>query len=358
MNQDIFQKIPLIKKSFLQKIFNQLPKDNALIELNNILATRNILEITSNQIRDLELKYNVSLSKEYSLNLQEFYTVYLNYCLNDKTLSDEEIQILSHLKLILALSDKAIQKLHSKLGEIIYRESFTEVIKDGNISASEKKFLSKLENDLKLPEELVTKISLEQKTKFVEDYLIDISSDKRISPEEEQELKKLAKNLGVNLNQDEKSNIKLKKLKQYWAIENLPLNIIEADIEIQKSENCYLKLPFSNWYEQRARQKNNFVSYSVNKDLINFHLDSQAKTCNTRQLSLIEKGTLYLTNKRVIFIGQEKNYNIKFEKILNVIPYSDGIEIIKDGGKNPTIQVRENADILCLVLHRIINENR
>lgn len=76
-----------------------------------------------------------------------------------------------------------------------------------------------------------------------------------------------------------------------------------------------------------------------------------------KELRLLDSGTLYLTNKRIIFLGHKKNSNIKLDKILSVTPYSNGIEVVKDAGRNPIFLVPSNADILSLTLSRMINES-
>ncbi|WP_315822390.1 hypothetical protein [Paraflavitalea speifideaquila] len=72
--------------------------------------------------------------------MEEFYTVYLNYCLTDKVLNTQEIEELNHLKQVLGLDNKTINKLHTKLGEVIYRKSFQETIADGRLTKGEQDF--------------------------------------------------------------------------------------------------------------------------------------------------------------------------------------------------------------------------
>ena len=44
----------------------------------------------------------------------------------------------------------------------------------------------------------------------------------------------------------------------------------------------------------------------------------------------IDSGTIYITNKRVIFRGTNENKTIKLPKILNISPYANGIRLEKD----------------------------
>ena len=42
-------------------------------------------------------------------------------------------------------------------------------------------------------------------------------------------------------------------------------------------------------------------------------------------------GTLYITNKNMIFHSPQKGVKVPFNKIIGIAPYSDGIEVHKDG---------------------------
>ena len=98
MNGNLYQSVPLSNNSYFQKLFKQFPQENAVIELNNLLATKAITEISQSEIQEIEKKYELNLYKEFRLNIEEFYTVYLNYCLADKVLNEQELKELNHLK--------------------------------------------------------------------------------------------------------------------------------------------------------------------------------------------------------------------------------------------------------------------
>ncbi|HEX8577705.1 MAG TPA: hypothetical protein VF677_15570 [Flavobacterium sp.] len=361
MNGNLYQIIPLSNNSFLQKLFKQFPQENAVIELNNLLATKSIPKISQSEIQEIENKYKINLNKEFRLNLEEFYTVYLNYCLADIILSEQELKELNHLKNILNLDDRTIDKLHIKLGENIYKKSFQEAVADGRLTKDEEDFLNKLENTLKLPKELVEKISSETRMKFIETYVQQIVSDQRLSPAEEQELEAISNSLNVKVQLNDQTKQQLQKLKIYWAIENLDLPTFQPDITIQKTEVCHLKISNVNWYELRSvGQRVNCSGYSTSfKVAKGFYLRSgNYKSQNYRvdKMKLIDTGTIYLTNKRIIFTGTNKNSNIRIDKILNFTPYTDGVEIGKETGKSPMLQIKQNADIFCMMLERILNE--
>lgn len=57
-------------------------------------------------------------------------------------------------------------------------------------------------------------------------------------------------------------------------------------------------------------------------------------------MELTGEGSLYVTNKNLIFYSQLRNAKIPFNKIVGITPYSDGIEVHKDGAnvKRMTMQ--------------------
>ena len=361
MNGHLFQTRPLANTSFFQKLFKQFPQENAVIELNNKLASTALLNIAANDIEEIEKKYKLDLRKEFKLNLEEFYAVYLHQCLADKVLNDEEINELNHLKQILNLDDKTIEKLHIKIGEIVYTKSFQEAVADGKLTKSEEVFLGELENTLRLPKELGDKISAETRITFIENYVAQIIADERLSPNEEQELQAIANSLNVTIQLNDQTKEQLRKLKLYWALENLDLPVIQPDILLQKSEVCHIKIANVNWYELRSvRQRVSYSGYSTNfKVAKGFYLRSgsyKPQGYSVDTMKLIDTGTLYLTNKRILFTVGKKNSNIRLDKILGFTPYTDGVEIGKETGKSPTLQMAQHADIFCMMLERLLNE--
>lgn len=361
MNGNLYQIRPLSAISFFQKLFKQSVRENAVIELNNLLAAKNLLQITTNDIKAIEDTYKLSLNKEFVLNLEEFYAVYLNHCLVDKILSNQELNELSHLKHILRLDDKTISKLHIKVGALHYKKSFEEAIADGRLTGNEENFLNQLAHTLKLPQELADKISAETRKTFVEHYVSGMLADQRMSPAEEQELQAISRSLNVNITLNEQTKEQLRKLKLYWAIENLDLPVIQPDIVIQKSEVCHMKIQRVNWYELRSvRQRTNYIGYSTSFRIAKgFYLrsgSSSTQSYSVDTMKLIDTGSLYLTSKRIIFTGTKKNTNIRIDKILNFTPHTDGLEIGKETGKSPMLQMTQQADIFCMMLERLLNE--
>jgi hypothetical protein len=218
MSPGIYKQVALSKRSFFQKLFKQHSQENAVKELNNLLSSKPILQVSKREIEAIENKYEVNILREFKLNLEEFYAVYLNQCLKDKNLDDSELEELKHLKSILNLDEKSVDKLHSKLGELIYKQSFKEAVSDGRLTRVEKVFLNKLETDLKLPEVLANETSSETRQSFMSNYVAQIVANQRLSPDEEKKMYAVAASLNIDLELDDENLATFSRLKMYWLL--------------------------------------------------------------------------------------------------------------------------------------------
>lgn len=357
---EVFKELPRNRPGLLHKLFNKEPKHNAFVELNNLFARKRLIEITDQDIQAIVTKYKVNFYKKFNRNLKELYAEFLHYCLKDNRLSNDEIEELRTLKEFLSLKDKDIEEIHNLVASQVYKKAFSQVIKDGRIENDEKAFLENLEQDLRLPSDLAEKLSKEARQLFIEDYVKEITEDQRLSPDELGELEAISKSLNIKLEIDAKSKAALDKMKRFWIIENGEIPVISVSINLQKNERCYFKTP-AEWHELRTITKRiNYGGPSARIKImkgLSYRVGSMKVERVTKEtMQQLDTGTLYVTNKRLIFTGNKKTSNIKLEKILSVIPYSNGIEIVKDAGRSPVFVVPSEADILAMTLSRAIND--
>jgi hypothetical protein len=71
---------------------------------------------------------------------------------------------------------------------------------------------------------------------------------------------------------------------------------------------------------------------------------------------LIDQGKVYLTNKRILFVGSKKNSTIRLDKMLSFTPYSDGIQINQETGRSPLLSFSNQVDVFGLLLSRLMRE--
>lgn len=355
----IFERKELKKPNFFQRIFGLKRKENAIIEINNLLSEK---EVSANKIDDIEgiaFKYGVNL-RRYRESLCMIYRQYLEYCLFDKKLSERERDDLKHLKSILSLNDEDIGKLHNEVKGRIYREELDNALEDRRLSDREEEFLEQLRKDLLLSEDIVHKIYEESTTKLLNRFLQDAISDRTLSPEEERELYAISENLGTKIVYDGKTAKVLEKYRLFWHIENGEIPEIEVGINLRRGEKCYYQV-HCDWLEERKITTG--IAYAgptmrlkIAKGIYWRAGRLQGKRISEDRWLIIDSGDLFLTNRRLIFMGDRGNKTIRLNRILDFEVFSNGIDIQKDKGKSPFLEFSENTDIFAMILGRAIEE--
>lgn len=181
--------------------------------------------------------------------------------------------------------------------------------------------------------------------------------DESLSPSGFEKIMLTAKRLNVTM--DNTTHWNLEVLVRCWEIENNDLPIIESNISLQKGEICYYT-DRCKWMEQRMvttaiNYSNLSYSIKIAKGLHYRIGQIKPKRITESSLQLIDIGTFYLTNKRIIFMGSKKNANITYNKILAITPYTDGVGIEKDAGKSPVL-ICSQSSVVSRVLLRL-NQN-
>jgi hypothetical protein len=356
----VFKPKRLKAQNFFQKILRKQPRENAVVEINNLLATKPLLDITPSEINETLYKYKENILRTFASDIAQLYEMYLRHCLNDKHLSDEDLAELKHLKRLLSLSDKTVGQLHDKVAGAIYEESVEQAIADGKLSQQERDALEKLQKELMLPSETANRLYADASKVLITRFLLNVVSDSRLSPDEEKEFEELCANLHVKPEIEPHTKEKLDRFRLYWLIENAELPEQSVSIKLYKTEKCYFTAKV-NWYELRTVTKRiNYAGVGARIRIakgIYYRVGTVApQRVTSEEMTYIDSGELYLTNKRIIFTGLKKNFTIRLERILAFTPYFDGIEIEKDAGRNPIMTIEKNADIFCLMLSRLMRE--
>ena len=185
--------------------------------------------------------------------------------------------------------------------------------------------------------------------------------DDKISPNDWNEFIEISKNLNITLESDQASDDRIERMKLNWIIEHGKLPVKQVSINLPATEQCYYYANIE-WLETRRVTKR--VNYSgptyrmkIAKGLYYRVGSISPQRITSDELQVIDRGTVYVTNKRIIFTGAMKNTNILLGKILSIIPYSDGVGIEKDSGKSPILRVSNNADILAMIIARVIKDS-
>jgi hypothetical protein len=350
---------PLKKQSFFQKLLKKHPQCNFVVEIHNLLVNKSIKKVNLSDINNICLKYKANIkSHKYMKDLCDIYKTYLKKCLNDNILTDNDIDELNHLRELLSLDEQETLKLHNSLCGDIYKYAYSELLSSEN---NDEAFIAGLQNDLRLPDAIVHPIMNECRDIFIKKYFNNITEDDKISPDEWEKFNDIAKKFHIKLEFDSEYGQYIEKLRINWRIENEELPVKDIDITLKKGEKCYYSQQIE-WFELRKVTQR--VDYSglnyrikIAKGL-SYRIGSiKPQRITSDEYKLIDSGTLYVTNKRLIFDGGLKNTNIPFSKILSIVPYSDAVGIEKDSGKSPVFKVYGDANLLTRYLVRVLKDS-
>lgn len=348
------------KQGLLQKAFRKEPKENTLLELKKLLNEKGISNVTGEDISNICNKYKVNLSKEYNHGLLLLYTQFLEYCVNDKIIDEDEMTTLRHLKNLLGLKDEQVFSIYKDTISKIFKKDLDTVLEDGKLSKEDNDYLTKIKNSLRMPESLFADLYSEKANSKIMEFLEESLSDQQLSPKEEEQLSELAKNMGIKLDLDEKSKATLGKYKLYWQVQNADIPVMKVNLNLNKGEICHFSTGI-NWLETRRITKRiNYggpmVSFRIAKGVYWRAGSLNIQRISNDVLTHIDSGTLYLTNKRIIFMGSKGAKNIQLKKILDFNVYQNGFEVIKDTGKSPFLNFESNLDYFNMILSRLLDE--
>lgn len=173
-------------------------------------------------------------------------------------------------------------------------------------------------------------------------------ADRRYSPAEEASLQQFAADLGTNLQFDEEATAAVQRYRLMWDIENGRLPEIAAPITLQRKEVCHYRCDAS-WRELRTRTVR--VDYHgptarirIMKGVYWRVGSIAAQRVTETNLVEVARGTLYVTNKRVILHGQAGNKSVTWRSVFGQEVFSDAIKLEKSSGKDPYLFV-SNSEI-------------
>jgi len=115
---------------------------------------------------------------------------------------------------------------------------------------------------------------------------------------------------------------------------------IESDISLKKNETLHVKLAGTKWMEYRklrtGRVSGHVVSARVKivKGLSYRYSVGQMQSESLDQLTQIDTGDFYITNKTLFFRGSMGNKSLPLEKIVQLVPFESGLKIEKETGKD------------------------
>jgi len=328
------------------------------VEIQNLLASRPLPEVTRGDVDRILTRHRVSLSRRRDVVLR-LWRQALREFLRDDSLSDHEVEYLSKLRHLFGLTDRDVERAHIALAEPRYAEAFSEAVADEKLTAGELERLERLAGTLRLPERARRKAQDAPIQEVIERVLARVVADRRLSPGEEQALRDLQKNLGLpDLRLGPATQAALDKYALLWRIENGEMPFIPgpAPVALQDGELCHLACR-SFWHELRnytVRVDRPAGGIKVARGLC-YRVDSAAPKRVTREgLAPVDWGLLYVTSRRLIFIGQKTREIIRFVELFGVEVFADAIVLEKTSGRRPHLFLEGDVEVIAAVLCEVM----
>lgn len=356
-----FVERPLPRRTFWEWLLRRPPSRAAVVAVENLLArARSVSDVPDEALDDISARYRVPVSRRFPDELADLYRRFVASCLRDRRLSGDEIADLDHLKRVLGLSDRQVASAHDAAAGEVFRSSVDQAIADGRLTGEEKQFLARLQQQLQLDPALAKAIYAEEAQGKLTRAIDEAVADERLSPAEDAEIAAIAASLGSKIELDHATRADLDRFRRYWLIENGELPAIDVPIHLYKGERCYFSIA-ATWYEQhrvtrRIRYGGPTVRLRIAKGIYWRMGDVGVQRVSEDIMARVGSGTLYLTERRLLFVGDRKNSTIRLSRILDYKPYKNGVDIGKDSGKNPFFELDRDVDLFCMYLDRALRD--
>jgi hypothetical protein len=352
--------IDLKQASFMDKLLRREPQENAYVEINNLLACVPIFKIERESIERFLIKYDIKHEKARS-RLLNFYSIILNYFLQNESLSNSEIERLNHLKHILSLEEKEVIAIHNNFVRPIYKKYVRKVIADGKLTFEESETLKKIAANLSIPDKYAKKLYINETSHYLHSALKESISDGMLSDKEEKELMKLAEDLKVELKFSENAKKNLERCRKLWRIYQGDLPEIKIPIKLLPNNKCFafisatlfqvynkeMPVKFSGYHEVEKQNGYGFHSGVFRNDEL-----------EGKMISFDDEGTLYFTSQMLLFKGTREDRYFYFKNLIGGSFYRNGLVIEQKRGRDIFFQFAGDIEALKLIFDSCMTRER
>jgi hypothetical protein len=278
--------------------------------------------------------------------------------LADDLLSDAETAYLRSLRAPLGVTDREVAEIERAIAHPKYKRAVDEVLRDGRLTPSEKKALERFAAELRLGEPAQRSIMEPAARAALSRAADQAAADERLSPDEDRTLVMLAQELGVPLEFDARRRRQLERMALFWSIENGRAPTYDVPITLQRGERCHF-VSSADWYELRTKTvRVNYSGFSTSIRIckgVRYRVGTVTPQRVTRdELTHLDRGTVYFTNKRVIFDGERKNTAIRHSALIGFRSYADGVVLEKATGKSPHLILTGDAEVAAVTLGALL----
>jgi len=329
-------------RSLWRRVLGLSDLTGAETALTALIAERRPLAPDRHELVALVEAYGLSGTTARTICTQAFARA-VEAAIADAHITNEERHYLSALKQALSVSDTESHALFEAAAQPTMARAIQSALSDHLLTEEEKTELRALAANLHVSTATLTRLTQEPAQRILQQRADELLADKRLSPTEERELQELARSVGGALTIDAGTQRLLNRYRLLWQLDNGILPTITAPIALQRGEVCHHELEVQ-WYE--PRRVTTSVSYAGLDTSIRIARGVRFRVGNvtpvrhtTDRLTLLDTGTLYLTNKRLILRGASRNITVRLSSVLSFDAYGNGIEVQKASGRPPFLEM-------------------
>lgn len=334
-----FTYIQPIKLSLLARIFGKRDPRNALIRINNLFAqVEHPSEVDIDQVKKVHAEYGVKTIVDVSLLAGKLYAKYLASLfseLEQTELKQRDLDALQIVQHSFMLSDAQVNRINLMTGLSIYRRALAKALSDEVLTQEEKRNLNHLGHQLNLEDSVIENILHSELQTLLDEKIEKALEDGEFSPQEQMNIEAFCRKFNISPVYSEQTQKAIDYAKRIWYARHGHLIPIQVDIALKAKEECYAKI-YAEWWEVRRNAMPVWRSHNLPPEDTTAIAISYAPIVDDC-LSQIDTGILYITSKRVVFIGHSVTTSIAYSKMIDSTQYKDGIKIVKEIGRSPYI---------------------
>ena len=345
---------------FVANLLGHRPKENAFLEIHNVVASLPIYHISEDAVTACLSRYGIT-QEEAKPRLLNIYSHVLEHFIKDLLISDDEVEQLRHLATIFKLSSDEVSQIHTEIVYPYYEKAVRHALRDRQLSDDENAALDSLCSKLRIPESAANEIYKKHAVPIYNQAIGDALADQMLTPEEETELEEVAKALKLNIRFDEKLASILDRARRLWRIAQGELPVLSVPVDLQLNERCSADVEALHYEPRRVAGGIGYSGFSMSYGTLGIRFRSGVM--NTHRLSsqtlrLRGAGTLYFTNRRFLFSGDSHTTSIDLGTITSITFYSDGMRIEKEASTDQIFTFSGDIDMLRLIADNLMTTNR
>lgn len=207
---------------------------------------------------------------------------------------------------------------------------------DGVLSEAEASSISDAQRELRLDSAVVDEERVRHFNKAIAPILRRARSSRRLSDKDHGTLMWIAERQQVtpSFGSDLAIYRALWEIENTGAFEPKPIN---ANLRLGRGEECYHTCEAIWAQVKKVRTHHGYVGASIGFRVakgVTLRLGKAVpQITEHEELQDIDSGSLFITNKKIVFVGGRRSTNVTSGRIASTVLYSDAIEILKNSGK-------------------------